>query len=104
MRTPIDVVKDLVSKAQAYKGISYDYRIRANDQNIRNAEKVGELVLNSSETDRELLKHLTSADANGVRYPQYDYKSYLTDETTKKVYLNPNFRYNRKRGPVLIKL
>lgn len=104
MRKPIDVVNDLVSKAEEYRAISYDYRIKTADQNARNAGKVGELVLRSSESDRELLKQLTSTDANSVRYPRYDYKPYIRDDKTKKVYIDLNFRYNRKRGPVLIKL
>jgi hypothetical protein len=103
--TPKDIIEKLVEKAEGYKFLgtyrSCDYSQKTSQERYRDSQEVGQLVLRSSEHDRELLKQLTSIDMEGVRYPAYDYQKYLVDEKTKKLYVDPTWRPTRKRSSVV---
>lgn len=105
--TPKDIIANLVDTAAMYQlchGRGIGYKNKTQRERNEDAEMVGQLVLRSSEADREKLKQLTSEDMRSIKWPPYDYVPYITDEKTKKLVVDRTVRLSRKRGPVLIKL
>ena len=105
--TPKDIVANLVDRAygyQLYTGRGLGYKNKTQSERNEDARNVGQLVLRSSEGDREQLQNLTSDDMKSIKWPPYDYVPYITDPKTKKMVVDRTVRLSRKRGPVLIKL
>lgn len=105
--TPKDIIANLVDKAYGYQlwhGRGTGYTNKTQRERNEDAENVGQLVLRSSDADREKLQALTSEDMKSIKWPPYDYVPYITDPATKKMVVDRTVRLSRKRGPVLIKL
>lgn len=97
----LNVLSELINRAECLRSISrtVDYAFKNERERIEDSKAVGQLVLRSSDSDRELLQQLTSNDVASVKWPRWDYVHYITGPEDKMKFIpDPNYRHGRKRA------